>query len=163
MDRHCSDFSVGYMERTRLYYRALGDETDYVWSAYDDVPFARLGLPLADATIALITTASPPDLSNRDEDGRKHVWSGTVAAPPKTFVTDVAWDRDSTHTDDRETFLPIDAASNLASGGAFAGQTEHFIGVPTEYSQSKTIAHDAPEVLSRLRAVGADGAILSPL
>ncbi len=154
---------VGYMERTRLYYRALGYKQDYVWSTYDVVPFTRLAAPLKDMKIALITTASPPELSNRDAQGRKHVWSGAVAAPPETFVTDVAWDRGSTHTDDRESFLPIDAASGLAADGVFAGLTEHFIGAPTDYSQDKTITHDAPEVLSRLRADGADGAILSPL
>jgi len=30
---------VGYMERTRDYYRALGYAKDYVWAHFDDVPF----------------------------------------------------------------------------------------------------------------------------
>ena len=38
---------VTYMERTRKYYRALGYGQDYVWSHYDDVPFARLNRPPA--------------------------------------------------------------------------------------------------------------------
>jgi D-proline reductase (dithiol) PrdB len=62
---------VGYMERTRLYYRALGYETDYVWSTFDDVPFTKLKKPLIESKITLITTASPSDLSNRDATGRK--------------------------------------------------------------------------------------------
>lgn len=162
-DHQTDERPVGYMERTRLYYRALGYETDYVWSTYDDVPFARLRQPLTDAKVALLTTASPPDLSNRDDSGRKHVWSGRIASPPETFVTDVAWDRESTHTDDRESFLPIAAALELAKDGVFAGLTEHFIGVPTDYSQAKTITSDAPEVLRRLRDDGAGAAVLSPL
>ena len=105
----------------------------------------------------------PPDLSNRDDNGRKRVWSGRIASTPNTFVTDGAWDRESTHTDDRESFLPIDAALELANDGVFAGLTEHFIGVPTDYSQAKTITSDAPEVLRRLRNDGAEAAVLSPL
>ena len=162
-DLQTDERPVGYMERTRLYYRALGYETDYVWSTYDEVPFTQLRQPLTDVKLALLTTASPPDQSNRDDNGRKHVWSGRIASPPETFVTDVAWDRESTHTDDRESFLPIDAALELAKEGAFAGLTEHFIGVPTDYSQTKTITSDAPEVLRRLRDDGADAAVLSPL
>ena len=162
-DHQTDEQPVEYMERTRLYYRALGYETDYVWSTYDEVPFAGLGQPLLATKVALLTTASPPDLSNRDAHGRKQVWSGRVATPPETFVTDVAWDRESTHTDDRESFLPIEAAQGLAEDGVFAGLTEHFIGVPTIYSQAKTITSDAPEVLQRLRDDGADAAILSPL
>jgi D-proline reductase (dithiol) PrdB len=86
-----------------------------------------------------------------------------VEAAPEKFVTDVAWDRDSTHTDDRESFLPINAASVLASDGVFAGLTEHFIGAPTVYSQAMTLDVHAPEILAKLRADGADGAILSAL
>ena len=51
---------VGYMERTRLYCRALAYETDYVWSTYDDVPFTRLWQPLTDVKLALLTTAVRP-------------------------------------------------------------------------------------------------------
>ena len=57
-DHRGTEQPVGYMERTRLYYRALGYEQDYVWSTYDDVPFARLGAPLSESKIALITTVS---------------------------------------------------------------------------------------------------------
>lgn len=154
---------IRYMERTRLYYRALGYETDYIWSTFDDVPFVRLGQPLPETNVALLTTASPPDRSNRAENGRKSVWVGRVAAPPEAFMTDVAWDRESTHTDDRESFLPIEAAKGLAQDDVFAGLTEHFVGVPTDYSQTKTITSDAPEVLRLLREDGADAAILLPL
>ena len=45
----------------------------------------------------------------------------------------------------------------------FAGLTDRFHGVPTEYSQRKTKTEDAPEVLSRVRDDGADAAVLCPL
>lgn len=154
-----ADAPVRYIERTRQYYRALGYTTDYVWASFDDVPFAPLPKPLADLRIALITTASPVDF-----DGVKRVWSGAVSPPPEELFTDnVAWDKESTHTKDRASFLPIEAAAGLAADGLFAGLTARFHGVPTEYSQRKTMAEDAPEILTRVRQDGADAAILCPL
>lgn len=156
--------AINYMERTRLYYRALGYSNDYQWSHFDDVPFARLARPLAQSRIALITTSSPPDRRNKDARGVKHVWSLPVANPPdRLFTDDLAWDRESTHTDDRESFLPIAAAQALAAEGVFGGLTDHFHGVPTEYSHRKTEAEDAPALLSLLRDERADGAILFPI
>ena len=154
-----ADEPVRYIERTREYYRALGYAKDYVWAQHDEVPFVRLAKPLSASRIALITTASPADFR-----GIKQVWSGPVSPPPaRLFTANLAWDKESTHTDDRESFLPIDAASKLAAEGVFAGLTARFHGVPTEYSQRKTTEEDAPQVLRRLRDDGADAAILCPL
>ena len=61
---------VRYMERTRLYYRALGYDNDYVWAHHTEAPFTRLTKPLREANIALVTTAGPPD---RSKIGRAHV------------------------------------------------------------------------------------------
>lgn len=108
-----ADEPVGYMERTRQYYRALGYERDYVWAHFDEVPFARLSKPLRHCRIALITTAAPPDF-----DGNRKLWSGSTADPPEGLKTShLAWDKESTHTDDRGSFLPIEAASALAPRG----------------------------------------------
>lgn len=154
-----TDAPVPYMERTRHYYRALGYANDYKWARFDDVPFTPLARPLSSLRIALITTASPVDF-----DGVKRVWSGAISPPPEKLFTDnVAWDKDSTHTNDRASFLPIEAASELAAEGRFAGLTARFHGVPTEYSQRKTKTEDAPEILTRVREDGADAAILGPL
>lgn len=155
--------TIPYMERTRRYYRALGYDNDYVWAQFDDVPFARLSKPLAQARIALITTAGPPDLSNRNPAGRKQVWSGDVTAPPRNFDTDLAWDKESTHVDDRETFLPIDAMRAIVNEKLVGGLCGRFHGAPTDYSHRKTLEHDAPEILRRLREDGADAALLTAL
>ena len=129
---------VQYMERTRRYYRALGYDNDYVWATFDDVPFTLPAKPTSDLRIALITTASPADF-----DGVKQVWSGLVSPPPRKLFTDnVAWDKESTHTDDPASFLPIEAAFGLVADGALRGLTRHFHGVPTEYSQRKTKTTD---------------------
>jgi D-proline reductase (dithiol) PrdB len=154
-----ADTPIKYMERTRHYYRALGYTRDYVWATFDDVPFTELPKPLSQLRIALITTASPNDF-----DGVKRVWSGNVSPPPPSLYTDnVAWDKESTHTKDRESFLPIEAASNLAAEGVFAGLTARFHGVPTEYSQRETREEDAPKILTQVRDDGADAAVLCPL
>jgi hypothetical protein len=154
-----ADVPIKYMDRTRHYYRALGYTQDYIWATFDDVPFSQPAKPLSEMRIVLITTASPPDF-----DGVKRVWSGHVSPPPsKLFTDNVAWDKESTHTNDRASFLPIEAASELASEGLFGGLAARFHGVPTEYSQRKTLMEDAPEILSRVREDKADAAVLCPL
>jgi len=150
---------VPYMERTRQYYRALGYTKDYVWATHDDVPFARLRKPLSQSRIALITTANPAEYA-----GKRQLWSGPIdPAPSKMRTADLAWDKESTHTDDRACFLPIEVATKLAREGVFAGLTPRFHGVPTDYSQRNTNEDVAPRVLQRLRDDGADAAILCPL
>jgi hypothetical protein len=150
---------VRYMERTRQYYRALGYAKDYVWARHDEVPFARLRKPLSECRLALVTTANPADY-----DGGREQWSAPVEPePPRLHTADLAWDRESTHTDDRASFLPIEAAAKLAKEGLFAGLAPRFHGVPTDYSQRNTNEIVAPRVLRRLRDDGADGAILCPL
>ena len=163
MQTTSDDTPIAYMERTRRYYRALGYDTDYVWARFDGVPFTALAKPLASATVAVITTAGPPDRSNRDERGAKLVWSGSVDAPPATFETDVAWDRESTHVDDRETFLPLEAVRSAVATRRVGALAARFHGVPTAYSQRQTIERDAPEILRRLREDGADVALLTAL
>lgn len=151
--------AVPYMERTRQYYRALGYTKDYVWATFTAVPFTPLSKRLSETRIALITTANPPDY-----DGVRRLWCGSTASPPSILHTDdLAWDKESTHTDDRESFLPIETASTLAAEGVFAGLTSRFHGVPTDYSHQKTSDVVAPKVLERLREDRADAAILCPL
>lgn len=163
MSDQIAGLPVPYMQRTRNYYRALGYEKDYVWAHHDEVPFTRPAKPARASTIALITTAGPADRSNRDASNRKQVWSGEVDNPPSKFDTDVAWDKESTHVDDRETFLPIDAMKRLVVDGTVGALSPRFHHAPTDYSQVKTNGHDAPELLARLSEDKVDAAILAAL
>jgi len=151
------------MERTRLYYRALGYEQDYVWAHFEDVPFTPLPKPLAGLNVALIATAGPPDDTSRDARGRRVVWSCDVDSPPATFDTDLAWDKESTHVDDRESFLPLDAMRRLVARGVVGGLAKRFHRAPTDYSHRKTLEQDAPEILRRLREDKADAALITAL
>src|SRR5213592_1772187 len=53
------DEPIRYMQRTRDWYLALGYRNPYRWAHFDDVPFTPLAKPLAQCTVALITTAAP--------------------------------------------------------------------------------------------------------
>ena len=157
------DEIVRYMDRTREYYRALGYTKDYVWAHYDDVPFAKLAKPLRETRLGLVTTAHPPDKSNHDAKGVRHVWSGQVAPLPALNTDNLAWDRESTHTEDRESFLPIEAVSAWIREGLVGSLAPRFHGAPTGYSQRKTIEEDAPGILKRLKEDGAEAVLLSAL
>ena len=158
-----NDEPVRYMDRTREYYRALGYQKDYVWAHYEEVPFSRLAKPLGEARIGLVITAHPPDKSNHNEKGVRHVWSGQVDPLPTPNTDNLAWDRESTHTRDRESFLPIEAIQGWVREGLVGSLAPRFHGAPTGYSQRKTIEVDAPEILKRLQEDRVDAVLLSPL
>ena len=155
---------VGYMERTRRYYRALGYNNDYNWSHYDDVPFAAPKRLLSESRVTIVTTTSPPG-GPRDGDRKlKEVWSGpTTDTPSDLFTEFMSWDKETTHTRDRESYLPILALRAMAAEGRIGGLTERFHGVPTTYSQRRTVERDAPEIVRRCREDAADVALLVPM
>ena len=160
---HSKEDPVRYIDRTREYYRALGYDKDYVWAHHEEVPFVRLARPLREARIGLVTTAHPPDKSNHDEKGVRHVWSGNVDPLPELNTDNLAWDRESTHTRDRESFLPIEAVQGWIREGLVGELAPRFHGAPTGYSQKKTNEVDAPEILKRLREDRVDAVLLSAL
>ena len=158
---------VSYIDRTREFYAAQGYEDPYRWAHYDEVPFARLAKPLSECRVALVTTASVfLDQSPQDGvlRGAKQVWSGPTDEPPKRLYTDdLAWDKEATHTDDVDSFLPIRPLEALISEGRIGSLAPRFHGVPTDYSQRRTIEQDAPEALARCHEDECDIALLVPL
>jgi D-proline reductase (dithiol) PrdB len=159
--------SVRYIERTRQYYRALGYERDYRWARNDGQPFARLKNPLTETQISIVVTSAPPGNWSPPENAPpKEVWSGATQgsnAPKKLYNENLAWDKESTHTRDRESYLPINALQTLKTEGLIKGISAKFHSVPTVYSHRTTVEHDAPEILSRVISDHADAALLVPL
>ena len=151
---------VAYMARTKRYYEAQGYAKPYVWAHFDEVPFAKPAKPLAESTLAIVTTSA---LHNRQATDPRAVASASTAAAPPLFANDLAWDKKATHLDDRETFLPLAPLRAMVDEGRLGALAERFHGVPTEYSQRRTQAGDAPEILRRCREDGADIALLVPL
>ena len=152
---------VRYMERSRDFYAAQGYAVPYQWARFDDVPFHPLSRPLAESTVAVVTTAMP-DASCQGRQRRFAV--GDLHNPPAHLYTGgLAWDEGATHTDDRETYLPVEQLGHLVAVGRIRALGPHFYCVPTSYSQRQTVEQDAPAVVAGCRADGVDIALLVPL
>lgn len=154
---------VSYIDKSREFYAAQGFSEPYRWAHFEEVPFAPLRRPLADAVVTLITTASPAWDGPSAERAASGVYSMETASPPERLFTDNRfWDKLATHTDDLDTFFPIHRLHELSFRGRVT-LAPRCHGVPTEYSQRLTVEQDAPEILSRCREDGVDAAILVPL
>jgi hypothetical protein len=158
---------ISYIDRTRELYLAQGYGNPYQWAHFEEVPFAPLSRPLFECRLTLITTASPIREESTSQAGlpmAKEVSSGPTASPPETLYTaDLAWDKENTHTDDLDSFFPIHRLRELVESGRIGGLAARYHGVPTEYSQRRTLERDAPEILRRCREDGVDAALLVPL
>lgn len=157
---------VSYIDRSREYYAAHGYEKPYGWACHGSAPFAPLKKPLAQSRIGLVTTASYIDLLASDEafkQGRAPYAAPSDPPPERLYVDHLFWDRDATHTDDVESFLPLRRLSEFAGAGRIGSASKRFYGVPTEYSQGRTRTKDAPQVLEWVQEDGVDAVLLSAL
>jgi hypothetical protein len=158
---------VSYIDRTREYYAAQGYERPYRWAHHGSVPFAKLEKPLAESRVTVVTTASPfvdPVAGEDVVGGSKQVWSGeTAVTPNRLYTDDLAWDKETTHTDDVESFVPLGSLRAFVREGRIGSLARRFHGVPTDYSQRRTLEQDAPEILARCREDAVDIALLVPL
>lgn len=156
---------VSYIDKSREYYEAQGYEQAYRWAAFDEVPFTAPTKPLAEANVAVVTTSF---LHHHDSffgapATDKQVYHHPVdAVPERMFTDDLSWDKQETHTDDTESFLPIGALRGLAEDGVIGSLNDRFFGVPTEYSQRKT-GLDAAQIADWCAEDGVDIALLVPL
>jgi hypothetical protein len=158
---------VSYIDRTRAYYAALGYERPYQYAHHTDAPFARLARPLSECRAALVTTASPwnddPAALPKPFE-RSGVWAGDASSVPERLLTENrSWDKESTHTRDVQSFLPIGHLKAHAEAGRIAGVGPRFYGVPTEYSQSRTLREDAPAIEAMCREDRVDVVLLAAL
>ena len=165
------DKPIPYRQRTRDYYAALGYERPYRWAHFAEVPFQPLGKPLAACQVALITTAAPFQPGNGDQGpGASYngaakfysVYSGDVDGEHDLRISHLAYDRVHTTAADPGTYFPLAPLKAAASRGRIGSVARRFHGVPTDRSQRTTMERYAPEILERLRADGADAAVLVP-
>jgi hypothetical protein len=152
---------VSYIDKSREYYAAQGYEAPYRWAYFEDVPFTPLGKPLSDCTLTLITTATQLAPGSEAPVLPKRVYSLDSASPPhRLYTDDLSWDKDATHTEDLDSYFPVHRLQELAAAGRIGRLAARCHGVPTEYSQRRTMEVDAPEVLRRCREDGVDVAVL---
>ncbi len=155
---------VSYIDKSREFYAASGYDKAYRW-AYNEgrPPFSSLPAALSTLRLGLVTTTFP-----RAEPGAaigpKVPYAEPVNPKPQgRFTDDLAWDKDATHTEDTESYLPIERMQEQVAAGRIGSLAPRFYGVPTEYSPRRTIEQDAPAVLELLRQDQVDVALLAPL
>lgn len=155
-----TDF-VQYMERTRLFYRAQGFEKDYVWAHYDDTHFHQLKRPLDQCRVTVVTTAvTHGDIPKAVRAAESIPFSET----PEHFETsELAWAKETTHTDDRQSYFPLEVLKQLEEEGVIGSLAPRYHFVPTQYSHRATITEDAPAISAACIEDEVDIAILIPL
>ena len=165
------DVPIPYMQRTRDYYLALGFGNPYRWAHFVDVPFTPLTTPLAQARVALITTAAPyqPDAGDQGPGARYNaaakfykVYSDSTETVPDLRISHVGYDRKHTTAEDPNTWLPLAQLQLAVKAGRIGALTSRLHGAPTNRSHRVTTETDAPELLRRCREDGAQAAILVP-
>ena len=154
-------YDVPYMERTRNYYRAQGYSTDYVWAHNTHTPFAPLTKPMSESRVGVVTTSMPDTAIGRTQ---RSIYSTlTPPIPESMYTEELSWHQAVTHTDDVNSYIPLEQLMLLENKGVIGSLASRFHSVPTEYSQRRTMENDAPEILRRLREDEVDVAMLVPL
>lgn len=162
---------LGYMRRTREWYLGLGYDKPYEWAHNPDAPFTRPSKPLAEMTVALITTAAPyqadkgpqgPGAPYNSAAKFYEVFSGPTDSDPDLRISHVGIDRKNADMADQGAWFPLKALRKVLAAGRIGAIARRFHGAPTNRSQRHTMEVDAPELLKRLREDGVDAAILVP-
>jgi len=158
---------VSYIDRSREYYAAHGYERPYAWAHYEEVPFSEFRKALSEMRVGLVTTAGqalPEGMASEPEYMRRSAYAQPASPPPRQLYTDdLFWDKKETHTEDIDSFLPVNRLAEIAKSGRIGSVAPRFYGVPTDYSQSNTIHKDAPQILAWYREDKVDAVLLSAL
>ncbi len=160
---------VSYIDRSRKYYAAQGYPKAYAWPCYDEVPFAPLRKALIECRVGLVTTAGNPKAKVTMDTlglglGVREVYAEPTSPPPTClFTDDLGWDKGATHTEDINSFLPLNRLIECAGNGRIGSVSPRFYGVPTDYSKNRTLQRHAPQVLEWCLEDGVDAVLLSAL
>jgi hypothetical protein len=160
---------VSYIDRTREFYAAQGYPKAYAWPRHDDVSFTLLRKTLSECRVGLVTTAGKPQAKRKIDAlgmglGVRELYAEVTNPPPTSlFTADLGWDKEATHTDDIDSFLPINRLVEYATNGRIGCVSPRFYGVPTDYSQSRTLQRYAPQILEWCREDGVAAVLLSAL
>jgi hypothetical protein len=157
---------ISYIDRSREYYAAQGYTKPYMWPHYDDVPFTPLSKPLTECRVGLVTTAGRPVPPGADAAMffRLELYVEPVNPPPQNLFTDhLFWDKEATHTEDLDSFLPVNRLGEYVTSRRIDSASPRFYSVPTDYSQSRTLEHYAPQILEWCREDILDAVLLSAL
>jgi D-proline reductase (dithiol) PrdB len=155
---------VSYIDRSREYYAAQGYTQPYAWAHFQDVPFAPLRKLLSQCRVGLVTTAGRQDIEGASQGRNRELYAMPSDPEPAGIYTDhLFWDKKATHTDDLDSFLPLNRLAEVAAQGGIGSVSPRFYGAPTDYSQGRTVNEVAPQVLEWCRQDNVDAVILSGL
>ena len=167
VDRRTHRSHVSYIDKSRNYYGAQGYPQPYQWAYNHDVPFASLDKPLSECRIGLVTTSfferKVDDTAGADSGTKEPYAALCDDALGGLYNKDLFWDKDNTHTEDLDTYLPINRLREFASQGRIGSLAERFYGVPTDYSHRRTSRRDAPQILEFAKEDELAAVILVPL
>jgi len=133
---------------------------------HDDSPFVRLTKPLAQAKIALVTTAGlqvrgDTPFSNNDQSFRV-IPANTPARDIVQSHTSIGFDRTAFMRDVNISF-PIDRLRELVEGGVIGSLSENFYSFMGALRNPKQVEEETgPEVARLLMAEGVDAVFLTP-
>lgn len=152
---------IKYIDRTRDLYRAQGFENDYVWAYHDDSPFVPARKPLSQSRVTIITTAvAHPEIPKAIRRAQSLNFD---TLPVNLDTSEVSWDRETTHTDDRQSYFPIEVLNALAEDGTIKDVARRYHFVPTQYSHRMTVDEDAAAINAACVEDEVDIALLVPL
>ncbi|MEE9912741.1 MAG: hypothetical protein K4571_13590 [Deltaproteobacteria bacterium] len=157
---------VSYIDRSREYYTAQGYNKPYAWPHYDHVPLTPLDKPLAGCRVGLVTTAGLPKPADPMAAMlyRRETYAQPASPPPASLYTDdLFWDKKATHTNDVDSFFPVNRLAEYAESGRIGSASPRFYGAPTDYSQARTIDLYGPRILAWCREDGVDAVVLFAL
>jgi D-proline reductase (dithiol) PrdB len=151
---------IKYIDRTRAFYSAQ-DFTPYNYAHHESSPFHRLQKPLSECRVAIVLTAVTNGETPKNLRGAE---SHSVNDAPENFRTDeLSWDKITTHTDDRQSFFPLEVLQSLENEGVISSLAPRYHFVPTEYSQRNTRENDAPAIRDACINDEVDIVLLIPL
>ena len=118
--------------------------------------------------MGVVTTATLPahwqSLPEGESRPQKRPYAeSSYPIPEALYTKDMEWDKDTTHTDDLDTYLPLNRLQELQQSGQIGKVSPRYYGVPTTYSQRQTRESDAPLIFNWCEEDGVDIAILVPL
>ena len=166
------DVPIPYLQRVRSYYQGLGYGAPYEWAQPEAPPqLHRLGTPITQCRIAIVTTAAPVAPGTPRQSGKPSydasikfykVTSPLTDVEVDLRINHVAIDWDHTTAVDQGTYFPLRALRSLAARRTIGDLSPRFHCVPTHRSQRTTISEYVPELVRRCREDDVDAALLVP-
>jgi hypothetical protein len=168
--------TVPYIEKTHDYYRRLGYDKPYQYAVNGAPPFVPLRKPLSASRLVMVSSAGI-DIIPHDGPAPVPFKGRNIGDNHKAEVFDIpsdiakerllyisgAHNRRESDMHDIDAYFPVTRLRELCDEGLIGSLAENHLRIRPCYSQRKTRELDAPEVLRKCQALGADVVLLVPV